>query len=416
MTAEIITIGTEILIGQIVDTNSAWIGEKLNDIGVEIKQITSIKDVKSEIELAVSNALSKNDVILVTGGLGPTNDDITKTTLAELFGGKLVLNEECLANVKEIFKRFDRPLQQVNIDQALVPDNATAIINKAGTAPCMWFNRDGKIVVSMPGVPFEMKWLMNNEILPRLKDEFHMPIIEHRTVLTSGEGESMIAERLVDFEASLPNHMSLAYLPSAARVRLRISAKGSDKDTVVREIEGKVAELSGLVADVKYGEERATMAEALSKELLSRDYSVAVAESCTGGNVAAKIVSTPGSSSYFKGSMVAYWEEIKSKLINVSPETINEYTVVSEEVAKEMVIGVQEVLGVECAISTTGVAGPDGGTEVNPVGKVCIGTVVLKDVKTKTYYFAGNRDKIIERACITALNQLRKHLLILGKK
>lgn len=416
MTAEIITIGTEILIGQIVDTNSAWIGAKLNEIGVEVQQITSIKDVKSEIELTVSNALLKNEVVLVTGGLGPTNDDITKKTLTELFGGSLVLNKDCLANVKEIFKRFDRPLQQVNMDQALVPDNATAIINKAGTAPCMWFNRDGRIVVSMPGVPFEMKWLMNNEILPRLKEEFHMPIIEHRTVLTSGEGESIIAERLVDFEASLPDHMSLAYLPSAARVRLRITAKGRDKSTVVKEIDEKGDELSALVADVKYGEGRTTMAEALSKELISRKYFVAVAESCTGGNVAAKIVSTPGSSSYFKGSMVTYWEEIKSKMLHVSPQTIEQHTVVSEEVASEMVVGVQEALGVECAISTTGVAGPDGGTEENPVGKVCIGTVVIKDVKTQTYYFAGNREKIIERACITALNQLRKHLLSLGKQ
>mgnify|MGYP000548391294 CR=1 FL=1 len=411
MNAEIITIGTEILIGQIIDTNSAWIGEKLNEIGVDVQQITSIKDVKSEIEETVSNALIKNDIVLVTGGLGPTNDDITKKTLAELFGGNLIQNDDCLDNVKESFKRFDRPLQQVNIDQALVPDNCTAIVNKAGTAPCMWFNRDGKIVVSMPGVPFEMKWLMNNEILPRLKEEFHLPVIEHRTILTSGEGESMIAERLVDFEASLPSNMSLAYLPSAARVRLRITVKGQDKAEVIEQIEAKKQELSNLVSDVQYGEERMTMAESLAKELIEREMFVAVAESCTGGNMAAKIVSTPGSSNYFKGSMVTYWEEIKSQLINVSPETIEKHTVVSEEVASEMAIGVKNALGVDCAISTTGVAGPDGGTEENPVGKVCIGTVVKDQVKTQTYYFAGTRDKIIERACITGLNQLRKQLI-----
>lgn len=415
MNAEIITIGTEILIGQIVDTNSAWIGEKLNEIGVDIQRITSIKDVKSEIEDSVSKALVNNDIVLVTGGLGPTNDDITKKTLAELFEGTLIQNEECLQNVKDIFTRFKRPVQQVNIDQALVPDNCTAIVNKAGTAPCMWFNRDGKIVVSMPGVPFEMKWLMNNEILPRLKNQFYLPVIEHRTVLTSGEGESMIAERLEQFESSLPAHISLAYLPSAARVRLRLTVKGDNKEKVVQEIENKKLELEVLVADLKYGEERMTMAEALAKELLAKQMFVAVAESCTGGNIASRIVATPGSSNYFKGSMVTYWEEIKSQLLSVSPETIEAYSVVSEEVAAEMVDGVKNALGVDCAISTTGVAGPDGGTEENPVGKVCVGTIVGDEVKTETYFFAGNREKIIERACIYAMNQLRKQLLALSE-
>lgn len=411
MKAEIITIGTEILIGQIVDTNSAWIGERLNEIGVEVHRITSISDDKEVIISTIDQALKDVDVVLITGGLGPTNDDITKKTLAEYFDCELVENKDCLRNVEEIFQRFNRPVTQVNREQALVPSCCFPIVNKAGTAPCMWFDHENKVVISMPGVPFEMKWLMNNDLLSRLKMKFKLPIIKHRTILTSGEGESSIAERLKDFESQLPENVSLAYLPSPGRVRLRLSVKEKDQELAIEAIKKFGDRLSELVSDLKYGEDLDKLESVVGELLRERGLTISTAESCTGGSIASKLVSISGSSDYFKGSVVSYWEEVKSSQLNVSPQLISDKGIVSEEVAVEMARGVKLMMGTDCAISTTGVAGPDGGTEENPVGKVCIATSFNGRMVVNTYYFAGSRTKIIERAAIAGLNQIRKMLI-----
>ena len=411
MKAEIITIGTEILIGQIVDTNSAWMGEELNAIGVEVWKITTIKDDAEEIKSTLKRALNEVDIVLFTGGLGPTNDDITKVTLAKYFDSQLIQNKECLDNVYDIFNRFNRPVSQVNIDQALVPDKCVPIVNKAGTAPGMWFDHEGKVIVSMPGVPFEMKWLMRNEILPRLEKKFRLPVIKHKTILTSGEGESAIAERLQDFELSLPNGVSLAYLPSPGRVRLRMTVVAENDEKAVSLLDEYSGKLNSFVKDLKYGEDQDSLESVVLDVLRGKELTLSCAESCTGGSIASSLVSIAGSSDVFKGSVVSYWEEVKQGVIAVDEELIKEHGVVSEEVAVAMAEGVKKLIKSDCSISTTGVAGPDGGTEENPVGKVCIACCFNDQTIVNTYFFAGSRNKIIERARMTALNQLRKLVL-----
>jgi nicotinamide-nucleotide amidase len=415
MNAEIITIGTEILIGQIIDTNSAWIGEQLNSIGIQVNRITSISDKKDHIISSLDKAFQDNDIIIMTGGLGPTNDDITKKVLTEYFNTELVLNEECLTNVKEIFQRFNREVSEVNLLQSHVPKACIPIINKAGTAPGMWFEKEGKILVSTAGVPFEMKWLMTNEILPRLKEKFELPHILHHTTLTTGEGESTIAERLIDFEVNLPMHFDIAYLPSPGRVRIRLSGQSTSFKQLELEMSELISSLELLLEDLIYGYGKEDLSEVIGGLLMSNNQTVSVAESCTGGAISISFVANSGSSDYYKGGVVSYWEEVKSNVLNVSPDIIKQFGVVSEEVAIAMAKGVKSTLNSSCSISTTGIAGPDGGTLDNPVGKVCVATVVGKETVSNTYYFGGSRSKVIERAKYAALNQLRLQLLSIRK-
>ena len=312
MQAEIITIGDEILIGQILDSNSKWIAEELNKIGVSVYQITSIQDEKQHILKAVKEAQSNVDIVIITGGLGPTKDDITKLTLAEYFNDTLILNEEVVAHIKSLFEKMNYPFTEVNRQQALVPSTCTPLKNYFGTAPGMWFQHNQKVVVSLPGVPNEMKGLIDNSVLPKLKDTFKLPFILHKTILTYGMGESMVAGRIEDWENDLPKFIKLAYLPSYGKVRLRLSAKGENKQQLIEGIAKEVEKLTKLIPDIIVGfDESETIEVVIGKMLIEKKQTLSTAESCTGGNIAKMITSIPGSSNYFVGSVVAYHPKIK---------------------------------------------------------------------------------------------------------
>lgn len=407
MKAEIITIGDEILIGQIVDTNSAWMGEQLNLYGIEVYQITSVHDSREHILTAVDNAAKNADIVLITGGLGPTKDDITKKTLCEYFNTHLVLNEEALAWVQEMLTKRGVQVNQLNKDQALVPESCTVIPNGTGTAPGMWFEKDDTIFVSMPGVPFEMIYMMENEILPRLQATGKTKSIYHRTVLTQGLPESMLAEKVEEWENKLPPFIKLAYLPSALMVKLRLSAYGTDADFLKAEVEKQIDILKTIIPDHIFGYNDETLAGVIGEKLTKIGCTLSIAESCTGGNIAHFITSNPGSSAYFRGSVVAYANEIKSQFLKVDKEIIEKYGAVSEQVAREMAIGVKKLMGTDYAVSTTGIAGPDGGTEEKPVGTVWIAVAGKDEIITKRFNFWHNRERNILRSTQSALNLLR---------
>lgn len=407
MKAEIITIGDEILIGQIVDTNSAWLGEHLNLYGIEIYQITSVHDSRRHILTAIDNASKNADLVLITGGLGPTKDDITKHTLCEYFNTRLVVNEEALAWVQEMLTKRGVQINQLNRDQALVPEICTVIPNGTGTAPGMWFEKDDTIFVSMPGVPFEMMHMMENEILPRLQATGKTKSIYHKTILTQGLPESMLAEKIEDWENQLPSFVKLAYLPNALMVRLRLSAYGSDQEVLKAEVEKQIEQLKTIIPEHIFGFNDDTLAGVIGEKLTESGCTLSVAESCTGGNIAHFITSNPGSSAYFKGSVVAYSNEIKQKLLNVEKESLEKYGAVSEQVAREMAIGVKKLMKTDYAVSTTGIAGPDGGTDDKPVGTVWIAIAGKSEIITKKYNFWHNRERNILRSTQSALNLLR---------
>ncbi len=407
MKAEIITIGDEILIGQIVDTNSAWMGEQLNLYGIEVYQITSVHDSREHILTAVDNARENADLVLITGGLGPTKDDITKHTLCEYFNTRLVLNEDVLAWVQEMLTRRGVQVNQLNRDQALVPESCTVIPNGTGTAPGMWFEKDDTIFVSMPGVPFEMMHMMENEILPRLQRTGKTKSIYHKTVLTQGLPESMLAETIAEWENNLPSFIKLAYLPSALMVKLRLSAYGTDSDLLKAEVEKQIDILKTIIPEYIFGYNDETLAGVVGKKLTELGCTLSTAESCTGGNIAHFITSNPGSSAYFKGSVVAYSNEIKEQLLKVEPESLEKYGAVSEQVAREMALGIKKLMNTDYAISTTGIAGPDGGTDEKPVGTVWIAVAGKNEVITKKFNFWHNRERNILRSTQSALNLLR---------
>ena len=411
MKAEIITIGDEILIGQIVDTNSAWIAEQFNIHGIEIFQITSVHDDKKHILEAIQNAGEKVDLVVLTGGLGPTKDDITKNTLCEYFGSELILHEPTLEHIKNRFVKRNIDINKLNRDQALVPDNCTVLYNHLGTAPGMWFEKDDTIFVSLPGVPFEMKYLIENEVLPRLEKSGKTKAIYHKTILTQGIPESMLAIRIEDFENNLPPGIKLAYLPSPMSVRLRLSATGDDKDELKRIVEAEAEKLQQIIPEAIYGYGNETMAEAIGKMLLPQGKSLAVAESCTGGFISHLITSVPGCSAWYKGSVTAYSNEVKEKLLVVKTETLINFGAVSEETACEMAIGARKVLNADFAVATTGIAGPDGGTPDKPVGTVWIAVATDKTVKAKKITFGDNRERNIIRSGQTALQFLRQVIL-----
>ena len=412
MKAEIITIGDEILIGQIVDTNSAWIGEQFNLNGIEIVQITSVRDNHEHIKEALQSAEGRVDLVVITGGLGPTKDDITKAALCDYFHTELVFHQPTLDHIIERFNLRGIDMNKLNRDQALLPAACNILPNKLGTAPGMWFEQNDTIFVSMPGVPFEMKYLVEYELLPRLRNTGKTKAIYHKTVLTQGLPESMLAERIADWEDALPNHIKLAYLPNPMAVRLRLTARGEDVEVLKKDVGAEIEKLKPLIQDNIFGYNNETLAEVTGHMLLEGGKTVAVAESCTGGYVSHLVTLTPGCSEYYKGSVTAYSNEIKEKVLGVKAETLAQFGAVSEEIALEMVEGVKKALNVDYAISTTGIAGPTGGTPEKPVGTVWIGVSGPNQTFAKKYVFVGDhRERNIVRSAQTALQMLRRMVL-----
>jgi len=418
MLAEIITIGDEILIGQIVDTNSAWMARQLNDIGIRIKQISSVSDDRVHILNALKEAAGRAELILITGGLGPTKDDITKKTLCEYFGVGLVMNEGALANVERIFMRLRGTLTElleVNRQQALVPENCEVIQNKNGTAPCMWFNEGGKIYVSLPGVPHEMMYLMEGDILPKLKATFKLPAIVHHTILTVGEGESYLANRIADIEDSLPAHIKLAYLPKLGQVRLRLSGYGENEAVLKAEVKTYADKIVGRVKNAVVAEEDIPLEKAILNQMEKKGLTLSVAESCTGGYISQLFTLHPGSSKVFLGGGVTYSNGLKQQILGVKAETLAQFGAVSEETAREMVEGALRNFKSDYAIAVTGIAGPDGGSPEKPVGTVFIAVANINKTFAKKLTFGNKRQQNIERSAIAALNMLNTLLNESGK-
>jgi len=413
MLAEIITIGDEILIGQIVDTNSAFIAQKLNAIGIHVKQISSVSDDKQHIINALSEAHQRADIILITGGLGPTKDDITKKTLAEYFGVGLIENKDALQNVENIFRRLrgvSEALLDVNRQQALVPENCEVILNANGTASGMWFYHQGKVYMSMPGVPHEMMYMMEESVIPKLKETFNLPFIIHKTILTAGEGESYLAEKIADIENDLPPHIKLAYLPKLGQVRLRLSGYGEDEVSLKNEIESFAKRLVERIGRSVVAQEDIAIEKAILNYMAEKELTLSTAESCTGGYIAHLITQHAGSSKVFFGGAVSYSYELKESILGVKNETLWQYGAVSQETVTEMVEGALLNFKSNYAVAVTGIAGPDGGTPEKPVGTVWIGVANAQKTITKKFQFGNKRIQNIERTAIAALNML--HLLL----
>ena len=413
MFAEIITIGDEILIGQIIDTNSAYIAKQLNSIGVSVYQITSVQDERNHILQALENAESHADIIIMTGGLGPTKDDITKNTLADYFGDTLVQNKAVLKNIEQLWQQYiKKPLSQLNIDQALIPSRSEVLMNYYGSAPGMWIENKGKVFISLPGVPFEMKALMENQVLPKLQLTFKFPFILHRTLLTYGLGESSLAERIEAWENALPNNIKLAYLPNFGKVRLRLSARGTDKKQIEEVVSKQIESLLPLIEDIFLGYEEDGAQEVLIGKLLTeKGLTLATAESCTGGKVAEVITSVAGASNYFRGSIVSYATEAKIDVLHIDKELIDRFSVVSEEVAQDMASQAQKLFKTDFAIATTGNAGPTKGDADADIGTVCIAIATKKGVFSETFNFGNHREKVINKAVNKAFEMLLKEIL-----
>lgn len=413
MRAAIITIGDEILIGQIVDTNSGFIAKSLDKIGVDIHEMISIRDNKNHILETFSKLQNQVDLVLITGGLGPTKDDITKHTFCEYFEDQLVRNEEVEKHVIALIeKAMNRPASQMNKDQALVPSKCTVLHNAYGTAPGMWMKKGNTVYISLPGVPYEMKYILENGIIPKIVNEYKRPYIIHKTILTYGQGESLIAERIEDWENNLPEYIKLAYLPSPGRVRLRLSARGIDKELLEKKINENVFSLNQIIRDIIVGyEEDETIEVMLGRLLTSNNLTLATAESCTGGKIAQMITSVPGSSNYFKGSVVSYATETKISMLGISPELIKEHSVISFEVAKEMALAIKNRMNTDYAIATTGNAGPSKGEGKSEIGTVFIAIATPNDLIVEEFNFGQPRVKVIDRAVNKAFEMLQKEIL-----
>lgn len=411
MQAEIITIGDEILIGQVVDTNSAWIAEQMNLIGINIKQISSVSDNESHIIAALDEASKRADLILITGGLGPTKDDITKNTLCKYFNTKLIFNTSVYEHIESIFVNRKIPMLESNRKQAELPENCTIVENKKGTASGMWFNKDAKEFISMPGVPFEMKAMISDSIIPMLNTKFKLPIITHRTILTHGLGESFMAEKIKEWENELPANIKLAYLPSPEHLRLRLTIKGEEKYHLEKILNEQEEKLSLLINAYIFGHDKQNLQEVIGLLLKDKAKSLSTAESCTGGNISRLITSIPGSSEYYKGSIIAYSNQIKEKILGVKPEDLIMYGAVSEEVVTQMAKNVRKIFGTDYAVATSGIAGPDGGTEDKPVGTVWICVASEKTTIAKQYNFGNDRAINIRRTSSMALSNLRNLII-----
>lgn len=412
MKAEIITIGDEILIGQIVDTNSQWIGTELNKIGVSVYQISSVQDDKEHILNALKEAESRVDIVIITGGLGPTKDDITKHTIAEYFDDTLVLNEDVVQHIKKLFAKYNIPFGELNRLQGLMPTKATYLKNNYGTAPGMWFYENETVYVSLPGVPNEMKGLMEFEVLPRIQKQFKLPFIIHKTIMTYGMGESSLAERIEDFEINLPDFIKLAYLPNYGKVRLRLSAKGEDKTLLEVSLQEHIEKLFLLIPEIITGIDDGGKIEKTIGDLLrQKGKTIGTAESLTGGKIAATLVSIPGSSAYYKGSFVAYSEETKINVLGVSSKTIENYSVVSAEVAKEMAQGVKEKLQTNYGIAVTGNAGPTTDDTDKTVGVVFIALATDSEIIVEEFNFGKPRGRVIDKTVNKSLEMLQREIL-----
>ncbi|WP_289662474.1 CinA family nicotinamide mononucleotide deamidase-related protein [Flavobacterium panacagri] len=413
MKAAIITIGDEILIGQIVDTNSAFIAKSLDRIGVEVAEMLSISDDKKHILDTFTQLQNKVDVVIVTGGLGPTKDDVTKKTFCEYFDDKLVVNPEVLAHVTELIEGFyKRPISQLNKDQALVPSTCTVLPNKVGTAPGMWMKKENTVFISLPGVPYEMKYLVEEEIIPKIVKEYKRPYIIHKTILTYGQGESLVAERIEHWENNLPEFIKLAYLPNPGRVRLRLTARGVDKEVLEAAIDENVRSLDLIIHDIIVGyEENETLESVVGKILTKQHKTVSTAESFTGGRVASLLSAVPGASSYFKGSVVSYATEAKINVLGVPEELVAKHSVVSAEVASSMALNVKKLLQTDYGIATTGNAGPSKGDSDAEIGTVFIALATPTEVIVEEFNFGQPREKVVDRATVKSLEILQKEIL-----
>ena len=413
MKAEIITIGDEILIGQIRDTNSQWIGQELNKIGVSVYQITSIQDDRKHILNAFKEAQERVDIVIITGGLGPTKDDITKKTIAEFFNNtEVIVHQEVIDHIKILFKKMNLPFREIQKTQAHLPSKATLLKNSFGTAPGMWFYENKTVFVSLPGVPYEMKGLITSEVLPRIQQQFKLPFIIHKTIMTYGQGESTIAERIEDFENNLPPVVKLAYLPSFGSVRLRLSGKGEDKAVLEELLDAAVAEVYQLIPEIITGlDDDASLEKRVGALLKAKNETICTAESLTGGKIAAKLVSIAGASLYYKGSFVAYNAATKISMLNVSAKTIEKYSVVSKEVALEMARGAKEKLQTNYAIAVTGNAGPTPDKSDKSLGTVFIALVSDFKEVVEEFNFGQPREKVINRTVSKSLEILQREIL-----
>ncbi len=412
MKATIITIGDEILIGQITDTNSGFIAKSLEKIGVQVHEMISISDDKNHILETFAKVQNQVDFVIVTGGLGPTKDDITKVTLCDYFDDFLQRDMEVENHIVELFAKMNYAVSQVNRDQALVPSKAIVLKNSFGTAPGMWMQKENTVFVSLPGVPYEMKAIIENELIPKIIQTYKRPYIIHKTILTYGQGESIVAERIESWEDSLPSFVKLAYLPSPGRVRLRLTARGTDEQLLQKTITELVIKLSAIISDIIVGfEEDESIEFVLGKLLAQKKYTVSTAESCTGGKIAEIITSVSGSSNYFRGSIVSYATDIKVKMLEVKIATIEKFTVVSKEVAEEMAVGAQKVMQTDFAIATTGNAGPAKGEADVTLGTVCVAIATPKGVFSEQFNFGQPRQKVIDRAVNKGLEMLLKEIL-----
>ena len=409
--ASIITIGDELLIGQVIDTNSAWMAQELNKWGIRVVRRVAVGDVWDEIWTALDEEQKYADIILITGGLGPTADDITKPLLCKYFDGKMLVNEAARQNVLDIFTRLNRPIIERNLKQAEVPDVCTVLQNKRGTAPGMWFEKNGKVFVSMPGVPHEMKGMMEDDVIPMLLKQFKFPVIIHKTLLTAGVGESFLAELIQDFEATLPAHIKLAYLPNYGMVRLRLTSTGFDKEKTGKEVQEFFETLQSLVKEYMVTNEDEPVEKVVGKLLMAKGKTLCTAESCSGGYIAHLLTSIPGSSGFYEGSVVSYSYKAKEDLLQVDKEILGSKGAVSEEVVLQMATGALKNIRSDYVIAVSGIMGPGGGLPGKPVGTVWVAFGNKEKIETQKLYFRFDRMRNIQLTAVNALNLLRKFIL-----
>jgi len=406
MNAIVISIGDELLIGQTLNTNAGWMGAELNKNGVELIEVLTISDDSLAIHNAFNYAANKARLVLITGGLGPTKDDITKKVFADYFNAPLLENKEALKNVERFFKRYNREVLPVNKLQALVPEGCEMLLNKVGTAPGMWMEHKEVVFVSMPGVPSEMKYLMEHEVIPRIKKRFKLPVIVHQTMMTQGIGESYIAEEISDIEESLPKHIKLAYLPSPGIVKLRLSGRGTNETNLLNEIEDIFSRIESRISKHVFSKKEAQLQEILGGIFRAKKLTISTAESLTSGAIASRITSVPGASEYFTGGIVAYANEAKIEQLGVSEDVLKSSGAVCAETVKQMALGVQNLFGTDYAIATSGIAGPGGGTDEKPVGTVWIAIAGPKEIVVEQFQMGKGRERVVEKTIFSALNLL----------
>ena len=408
--AELISIGDELLIGQVINTNASWMAGELNKNGIEVIRITAVSDNGDDIKEAIIQAENRAEIILLTGGLGPTKDDITKHVLAEYFNSKMVFHKPTYNQIKAIFTARKFKITEVNKNQAEIPEVCTPLFNQHGTAPGMWFEKDNNVLVSLPGVPFEMKTLLSKQVIPKLQSKFNLSYIFHKTIMTTGIGESMLAEKISDWENELPEFIKLAYLPQPGIVRLRLSATGKNKNELEGVVKKQCLKLNSLIPKIIFGYDDITLEEVVGKQLSKIGLTMSSAESCTGGYIAHLITSIAGSSTYFKGSIVSYSNDVKIKQLDVDSNMLETKGAVCLEVIEQMALGGKKYLNTDYCIATSGIAGPDGGTEEKPVGTVWIALATPDGVQSKLFHFGEHRGRNIRRSALAALDMLRREL------